>query len=318
MGLRAVFSRRFTKSKLWDICRALRLHDVLDARRHGDGDLQRAAARPNDADNPVRMVIDAGMPAAIWEAVRAALRRARLRMVRRRRGRSGVQADRRRTARQLWKAGPRPRDEDRRRRRQRMSARRRRRDRLAAGAAANAADVEYFENAEASSKKTRGGWLRSGDMGHRDADGWLFFDYRKGGSIRHNGDFINTGFVEKVIAEHPAVSDVFVYGVPAASGAPGEKDVVAAIVPWSRARLRSRGDLRRLPQGTRAELRAVVPAGGRRDSQDRVGEAAGALPDRALRRTRRASTRRSPRDHGNRATVTPARCAALPGAGGRE
>ena len=34
-------------------------------------------------------------------------------------------------------------------------------------------------------------------MGHRDADGWFFFDYRKGGSIRHNGDFINTGFVEK-------------------------------------------------------------------------------------------------------------------------
>ncbi len=68
-------------------------------------------------------------------------------------------------------------------------------------------------------------------MGHRDADGWLFFDYRKGGSIRHNGDFVNAGFIEKVIAEHPSVADVFVYGVPAASGAPGEKDVVAAIVP---------------------------------------------------------------------------------------
>jgi crotonobetaine/carnitine-CoA ligase len=27
------------------------------------------------------------------------------------------------------------------------------------------------------------------------------------------------------------VTDVFVYGVPAASGAPGEKDVVAALVP---------------------------------------------------------------------------------------
>jgi crotonobetaine/carnitine-CoA ligase len=59
----------------------------------------------------------------------------------------------------------------------------------------------------------------------------LFFDYRKGGGIRHNGDFINPGFVEKVIAEHPNVSDVFVYGVAAASGAPGEKDVVAAVVP---------------------------------------------------------------------------------------
>jgi crotonobetaine/carnitine-CoA ligase len=67
-------------------------------------------------------------------------------------------------------------------------------------------------------------------MGHRDADGWLFFDYRAGGGIRHNGDFINASFVEKAIAEHPAVTDVFVYGVPAASGAPGEKDVVATIV----------------------------------------------------------------------------------------
>jgi crotonobetaine/carnitine-CoA ligase len=93
------------------------------------------------------------------------------------------------------------------------------------------ARVEYFGNEAASREKTRGGWLRSGDMGHRDAEGWLFFDYRKGGGIRRSGDFINPGFVEKAIAEHPAVSDVFVYGVPAASGAPGEKDVVAAIVP---------------------------------------------------------------------------------------
>jgi crotonobetaine/carnitine-CoA ligase len=100
-------------------------------------------------------------------------------------------------------------------------------------ASGEAARVEYFENKEASDKKTHGGWLRSGDIGRRDADGWLFFEYRKGGGIRHNGDFINPGFVEKVIAEHPDVVDVFVYGVPAASGAPGEKDVVAAVVAAS-------------------------------------------------------------------------------------
>jgi crotonobetaine/carnitine-CoA ligase len=92
------------------------------------------------------------------------------------------------------------------------------------------AEVEYFGNPEASKKKIRRGWNRSGDMGHRDADDWLFFDYRAGGGIRHNGDFINPSFVEKAVAEHPAVTDVFVYGIPAASGAPGEKDVVAAIV----------------------------------------------------------------------------------------
>jgi crotonobetaine/carnitine-CoA ligase len=93
------------------------------------------------------------------------------------------------------------------------------------------ASVEYHENPKASEEKTRGGWLRSGDIGHTDQEGWLFFDYRKGGGIRHNGDFVNVGFVEKAIAEVPAVTDVFVYGVEAASGAPGEKDVVAAIVP---------------------------------------------------------------------------------------
>jgi crotonobetaine/carnitine-CoA ligase len=94
----------------------------------------------------------------------------------------------------------------------------------------SAASVEYHGNSEASRKKIVGGWNRSGDMGHRDEDGWLYFDYRVGGGIRHNGDFVNPAYVEKVIAEDPAVSDVFVYGVPAASGAPGEKDVVAALV----------------------------------------------------------------------------------------
>ncbi len=37
-------------------------------------------------------------------------------------------------------------------------------------------------------------WAMSG---HRDADGWFYFDYRMGGGIRHNGDFVNTAFVEK-------------------------------------------------------------------------------------------------------------------------
>jgi len=85
-------------------------------------------------------------------------------------------------------------------------------------------------DAAASAAKIRAGWNRSGDMGHADTDGWLFFDYRRGGGIRHNGDFVHPGFVEKALAEHPDVSDVHVYGVPAASGAPGEKDVVAALV----------------------------------------------------------------------------------------
>jgi crotonobetaine/carnitine-CoA ligase len=38
-------------------------------------------------------------------------------------------------------------------------------------------------------------------------------------------------YVDGVIAEHPDVSDVCVFGIKAASGAPGESDLVAAIVP---------------------------------------------------------------------------------------
>ena len=37
--------------------------------------------------------------------------------------------------------------------------------------------------------------------------------------------------IEKVIAEAPAVDDVYVYGIPSANGVPGEKEVVAAVVP---------------------------------------------------------------------------------------
>jgi crotonobetaine/carnitine-CoA ligase len=91
--------------------------------------------------------------------------------------------------------------------------------------------VEYFGNPEASRKKTDGGWLHMGDVVTEDTDGWLFFKYRKGGGIRCNGDFIDPAFVEKAIAECPDVDDVYVYGVPARSGVPGEKDPVAAVVP---------------------------------------------------------------------------------------
>ncbi|MGR8921161.1 MAG: class I adenylate-forming enzyme family protein, partial [Gammaproteobacteria bacterium] len=94
--------------------------------------------------------------------------------------------------------------------------------------------IAYFKNPEASAAKTRDGWLRMGDIGYRDADGFFYFLYRKGGGIRHNGDFVNPAFVEKELAEHPQVDDVFVYGVPSANGVPGEKDVVAAIVPLDR------------------------------------------------------------------------------------
>ena len=68
-------------------------------------------------------------------------------------------------------------------------------------------------------------------MVHRDEEGWLYFDFRKGGGLRRQGDFIMPEYVEAVIAKNPDVTDVCVYGIPAVSGAPGESDLVAAVLP---------------------------------------------------------------------------------------
>jgi len=229
MGLRAVFSRRFTKSKLWDISRryGCTTFSMLGGMATA---IYSELPRPNDADNPVRMVIDAGMPAAICESFE---RRFGVMVFEWYGAIEGGLAFKPLGVGPIGSFGKPVPGLD-------MKIVDEQDNECPPGvvgeivsrpATGESASVEYFENEEASKAKTAGGWLRSGDMGHRDADGWFFFDYRKGGSIRHNGDFINTGFVEKLIAEQPSVSDVFVYGVPAASGAPGEKDVVAAIVP---------------------------------------------------------------------------------------
>jgi crotonobetaine/carnitine-CoA ligase len=92
--------------------------------------------------------------------------------------------------------------------------------------------VDYLGKPEASEEKTRGGWLRTGDIVHRDGDGWCFFDHRKGSELRRSGDFIQPDHIERVIGACPEVSEVCVYGIPAASGAPGESDLVAAVAPF--------------------------------------------------------------------------------------
>lgn len=96
-----------------------------------------------------------------------------------------------------------------------------------------AAAVDYYKNPEASANKTHGGWFHSGDIGWHDADGWLYFSHRDGDSIRRNGEFIAPADIERVAAEDPLVDDVFVYGIATRCNVPGEREVVAAIVPSS-------------------------------------------------------------------------------------
>ena len=132
-------------------------------------------------------------------------------------------------------------------------------------------------------------------MGHRDAEGWFFFDYRKGGGIRHNGDFVNPGFVEKVIAEHPRSPTCSSTACRRPPVRPGEKDVVAAVVPRSRD-VRSGRRLRALPRGLEPNFVPSYLQVVDEIPKTALGEAAGALPARSLRarraqRPQRALTR---------------------------
>jgi crotonobetaine/carnitine-CoA ligase len=225
---RAVLSRKFTKSRLWDITRkyGCTIFNLLGGMTTA---IYSEPERENDADNPVRRVFSAGMPATIWEKFET---RFAVKIIE---GYGAVEGG---MAINLGDGpvgsfGKPPAfiemtivDEEGNECPPGVMG-----ELISRPADGSRPEVEYFGNKEASEKKTWGGWLRSGDICHRDEEGWYYFDYRKGGGIRHNGDFVNPGFVENLVAEHPQVTDVFVYGVTAASGAPGEKDVVAAIVP---------------------------------------------------------------------------------------
>ncbi len=229
MGLRAVISRKFTKSRLWEItrhygCTTFNLLGGMTTAIYSE------PHRADDADNPVRYILSAGMPLAIWEAFAERFGVEIFEFYGTAEGGLTLNPPGVGPVGSIGKAPPtmiaRVVDED-----DNEVPVGEQGELIFRNADGSCPPVDYHNNAEASAKKTVGGWLRTGDIVHADADGWLYFDYRKGGGIRHNGDFVNPGFVEKVLAEHAAVDDVFVYGVEAASGVPGEKDVVAAIVP---------------------------------------------------------------------------------------
>ncbi len=232
-GIPAVISRKFTKSRLWDITRAYgcTFFNLLGGMTTA---IYAEPPREDDADNPVRLVLSAGMPAAIWEdfsrrfgvglfefygAAEGGLtfNPAGVGPV----GSCGKPPPSLQVAILDENGNPVPpgvpgeicfREAD-----------------------GSCPKMAYFRNPEATARKLEGGWLHMGDIGHLDEEGWLFFHYRMGGGIRKHGDFINPAFVEKALSEIESVSDCYVYGLAVSQGmAPGEKEIIGAVVPSDR------------------------------------------------------------------------------------
>ena len=71
----------------------------------------------------------------------------------------------------------------------------------------------YWKNAEATAAVLVDGWLRTGDLGHLDADGVLWLAGRRSDMIKTGAHRVHPGDIEDVIAEIPGVSEVAVVGI---------------------------------------------------------------------------------------------------------
>ncbi len=72
----------------------------------------------------------------------------------------------------------------------------------------------YKDEAATASTWTADGWLRSGDLGYLDEDGFLYLVGRKKDLIIRGGNNIYPTDVEAVLLEHPDVQEAAVIGVP--------------------------------------------------------------------------------------------------------
>jgi len=232
-GIPCVVSRKFTKSRLWDITRTYgcTFFNLLGGMTTA---IYAEPPRDDDADNPVRKILSAGMPAAIWDDFS---KRFGVDLFEFYGAAEGGLCFNPTGSGPVGSCGKPPPS-------MQIAILDQAGNPVAPGspgeicfreADGSCPPMTYFKNPEATAKKLADGWLHMGDIGHLDENGWLFFHYRMGGGIRKHGDFINPAFVEKALSEVESITDVYVYGLEVSQGmAPGEKEVIGAVVPADR------------------------------------------------------------------------------------
>jgi len=72
----------------------------------------------------------------------------------------------------------------------------------------------YWKQPDETAKSLRDGWLLTGDIGHRDTDGYFFITDRKKDMLLVNGINVYPREVEEIIYQFPGVREAAVIGVP--------------------------------------------------------------------------------------------------------
>jgi acyl-CoA synthetase (AMP-forming)/AMP-acid ligase II len=72
----------------------------------------------------------------------------------------------------------------------------------------------YYDNPQANAKAFRNGWFRTGDLGHMDAEGYVYITGRASDMYISGGSNVYPREIEEKVLAHPAVAEVAVVGVP--------------------------------------------------------------------------------------------------------
>lgn len=88
----------------------------------------------------------------------------------------------------------------------------------------------YYRDPEQTKASFRDGWFMTGDLVRRDEDGYFHFVARRKDIIRRRGENIAGAELDRVIGEHPAVSEAAAIPVDSELG---DDEILVAVVPKS-------------------------------------------------------------------------------------
>ena len=222
LGAKLALAEKFSASRFWDDCRK---YDAVEFNTLGGmiSILMKQPPKPNDRDNPVRVVLSAACPGNVWREFE---QRFDVRLVEF----YGMVDSPGFLLNDVGKVGAMGKpiggvdfqvvDDD--------------EKPLPAGKVGELVFRHpmgpltlYYKLPEATSEAYRGGWFHSGDLAEFDQEGFYYFRGRKKASMRRRGENISAWEIESVLNDHPAVLESAAYAVPSELG---EDDVMVAVV----------------------------------------------------------------------------------------